>query len=108
MLPDAAEAVGGPRLLSADPAAARRLLGMVASVPNLTWGRDQLGVGDMWNSNSVISWLLVRSGIPMDVIQPPPGGRAPGWDAGLAAGAPIVSPPLPRGKARCGDHRTRA
>lgn len=85
MLPDAAEAVGGPRLLSADPAAARRLLGMVASVPSLTWGRDQLGVGDMWNSNSVISWLLVRSGIPMDAIQPPVGGRAPGWRAGMAA-----------------------
>jgi hypothetical protein len=37
----------------------------------------------MWNSNSVISWLLARSGLPTDVIRPPAGGRAPGWHAGL-------------------------
>lgn len=85
MLPDAGEAVGGPRLLSGDPDTADRLLGLVASVPSLVWGRDQLGAGDMWNSNSVISWLLVRSGLPMDVIQPPAAGRAPGWNAGVVA-----------------------
>lgn len=86
MLPDAAEAVGGPQLVSADEDTARRLLGSVASVPRLVWGRDELGVGDMWNSNSVVSWLLIRSGVPMDAIQPPAAGRAPGWEAGLAAG----------------------
>jgi hypothetical protein len=37
----------------------------------------------MWNSNSVISWLLVRSGLPADAFQPPTGGRAPGWEAGI-------------------------
>jgi hypothetical protein len=37
----------------------------------------------MWNSNSVIAWLLARSGLPTDVIRPPAGGRAPGWQAGL-------------------------
>jgi hypothetical protein len=37
----------------------------------------------MWNSNSVISWLLARSGLPTEVIRPPAGGRAPGWHAGL-------------------------
>ena len=37
----------------------------------------------MWNSNSVIAWLLARSGLPMEAIRPPAGGRAPGWEAGL-------------------------
>jgi Polyketide cyclase / dehydrase and lipid transport len=37
----------------------------------------------MWNSNSVISWLLVHAGVGVDAIRPPAGGRAPGWDAGL-------------------------
>jgi hypothetical protein len=39
----------------------------------------------MWNSNSVIAWLLASSGLPMDGIRPPAGGRAPGWEAGLVA-----------------------
>ena len=38
----------------------------------------------MWNSNSVIAWLLA-AGLPMDGIGPPAGGRAPGWEAGLVA-----------------------
>ena len=37
----------------------------------------------MWNSNSVIAWVLARSGIDADSIHPPAGGRAPGWRAGL-------------------------
>jgi hypothetical protein len=37
----------------------------------------------MWNSNSVISWLIARSGLDIDSIEPPAGGRAPGWRAGL-------------------------
>jgi hypothetical protein len=37
----------------------------------------------MWNSNSVIAWVIARSGIDTDSIQPPAGGRAPGWQAGL-------------------------
>jgi hypothetical protein len=37
----------------------------------------------MWNSNSVISWLIARSGIDIESIRPPAGGRAPGWQAGL-------------------------
>jgi hypothetical protein len=49
----------------------------------MVWGRDEIGTGDMWNSNSVIAWLVARSGIPTDMISPPPGGRAPGWETGL-------------------------
>jgi hypothetical protein len=37
----------------------------------------------MWNSNSVIAWLLTRAGIDAGAIQPPQPGRAPGWRAGL-------------------------
>ena len=82
-IPDVAEAVGGPQRVSDDIGRARRLLELVGSVPNLVWGRDEAGTGEMWNSNSVVSWLLARSGLPAGVVSPPPGGRAPGWEAGL-------------------------
>lgn len=84
IIPDAAEAVGGPLLVADDLDCARRLLRLVDSVPTLLWGRDELGTGEMWNSNSVISWLLARSGVPLDALHPPSGGRAPGWKAGIA------------------------
>jgi hypothetical protein len=83
VIADAAEAVASPQLLSDDPAVARRLLALVGSLPSPVWGRDELGTGEMWNSNSVIAWLLARSGLPTDVIRPPAGGGAPGWKAGL-------------------------
>jgi hypothetical protein len=37
----------------------------------------------MWNSNSLIAWLVARAGLDAEAIQPPTGGRAPGWNAGL-------------------------
>jgi hypothetical protein len=80
---DADQAVASPQLLSEDPVVARRLLELVSSLPSPVWGRDELGTGEMWNSNSVIAWLLARSDLPTDAIRPPPGGRAPGWRAGL-------------------------
>jgi hypothetical protein len=85
VIPDIKEAVDSPRRLSDDIGQARRLLELAPQVPFLVWGRDELRVGDMWNSNSQISWLLARTGIDVDSIQPPPGGRAPGWAAGLVA-----------------------
>lgn len=36
----------------------------------------------MWNSNSVVSWLIARSGLETEAIRPPAGGR-PDWRAGL-------------------------
>jgi hypothetical protein len=83
-IPDIAEAVQSPQRVSSDPARAAAVLKILSSVPSLTWGRDELGSGDMWNSNSLVSWLLARSGHDMASIQPPAGGRAPGWLAGLA------------------------
>jgi hypothetical protein len=82
-IPDLGEAVGGPCRLSTDPGCARRLLDLVALVPTPVWGRDELGAGEMWNSNSVIAWVLAAAGLPTEDLRPPPGGRAPGWDAGL-------------------------
>ena len=83
VIPDIAEAVESPQRLSDDPNCARRLLELVPQVPTPVWGRDELGAGEMWNSNSLISWLVARSGLDVESIQPPLGGRAPGWQAGI-------------------------
>jgi hypothetical protein len=80
---DLGEAVGGPRRLTSDPRVARRLVDLVAIVPNPVWGRDELEAGEMWNSNSVIAWLVATAGLSTEQLRPPPHGRAPGWDAGL-------------------------
>ena len=82
-IPDVAEAVDSPVRLSVDEGCARRVLDIVPRVPTPVWGRDELGTGEMWNSNSVIAWVIARSGIDPGSIQPPTGGRAPGWHAGL-------------------------
>jgi hypothetical protein len=84
VIPDVAEAVESPHRLSDDPDRARRLLELVPQVPTPVWGRDELRAGEMWNSNSTISWLIARSQLDIDSIKPPPGGRAPGWRAGIA------------------------
>jgi hypothetical protein len=82
-IPDIAEAVESPQRLTHDPTLAERVLALVPTVPTPVWGRDELGAGEMWNSNSLISWLLVRAGLPTEAIHLPVNGRAPGWDAGL-------------------------
>jgi hypothetical protein len=82
VIPDAAEAVESPQRLSADTDCSRHLLELVPEMPTPVWGRDELHNGEMWNSNSFISWLLVRSGLDVSEIKPPAGGRAPGWYAG--------------------------
>ena len=83
VIPDLDEAVGPPQRVSDDPAQVASVLRVLRQVPPLTWGRDELDAGDMWNSNSLVSWALVRTGHDMDGIRPPRGGRAPGWRAGL-------------------------
>ena len=82
-IPDVAEAVDSPLRLSDDEDGARRVLDVVAKVPTPVWGRDELGTGEMWNSNAVIAWVIASSGMDAESIQPPEGGRAPGWRAGL-------------------------
>ena len=101
VIPDIAEAVESPQRLNDDPVQAQRILDLVPSVPTPLWGRDEFGVGEMWNSNSVISWLIARSGIAAETIPLPTGGRAPGWEAGIAVAhrpalrAPSLGSPSP-------------
>jgi hypothetical protein len=86
-IPDASEAVSSPVRVADDADLAQRLVDLVPSVPTPVWGRDGLHTGDMWNSNSLTSWLLARAGVDAGRIRPPTGGRAPGWDAGLIVAA---------------------
>jgi hypothetical protein len=83
-IPDVAQAIASPVTLTSDVQVASRILETLPSIPTPVWGRDEFGTGEMWNSNSVISWVLARSGVAMRQIHPPPNGRAPGWEAGLA------------------------
>jgi hypothetical protein len=98
-IPDVDWAVGGAQRVSDRADEAATLLGLVAEVPPLVWGRDELHAGEMWNSNSLISWLLARTGLDTADLSPPNGGRAPGWRAGLhlaAWDAIRFGPPDPR------------
>jgi len=83
IIPDIAEAVESPRRLSDQLEDAQRLLELTPQVPTPVWGRDELRAGEMWNSNSTISWLLARSGLDVESISLPHRGRAPGWNAGI-------------------------
>jgi hypothetical protein len=80
---DLDEAVESPLRLTGDPALAQRVLELVPEAPTPVWGRDELRTGEMWNSNSLISWVIARSGLDVDAVRPPPRGRAPGWHAGM-------------------------
>ena len=82
-IPDLAYAPSDPVRVATNAVCAQRLLDLTPSVPTPVWGRDELRTGEMWNSNSVISWLLARADIDTDGLEPPAGGRAPGWNAGL-------------------------
>ena len=86
VIPDADRATA-TTTLPVGLADAQRIVDLVPSVPAAVWGRDELEAGEMWNSNSVTSWLLRRGGIDTIDLAPPDGGRAPGWDAGLVVAA---------------------
>jgi len=82
------------RTLQTDEHKVRRLLDLVPGVPTVTWGRDELSTGEMWNSNSVVAWLLVMSGHNPSLAEPPEPGRAPGWHAGVKVAARTSHQPL--------------
>jgi hypothetical protein len=107
VIPDLGEAVASPCRLSTDTGQVADVLRVLGEVPRLTWGRDELGTGDMWNSNSLVAWALARTGHDMPSIRPPSGGRAPGWEAGLSLAARQIvrestdeRPPRPGEQAR--------
>jgi hypothetical protein len=87
VIPDLDWAIDSPQRLSEDAEDGRRLLDTLPLVPTPVWGRDELRAGAMGNSNSVVSWVLERSGIGVAAARMPAGGRAPGWDAGLVVEA---------------------
>lgn len=87
VIPDVSQAVASPRRVSANARQAQQLLELVPAFPTATWGRDEQRAGEMWNSNSLVSWLLARSGHHTELLHPPARGRAPGWSAGLVAAA---------------------
>ena len=91
VIPDVDEAVDSPRNLTDDSEVTARLLDLVPAVPTPVWGRDELRTGEMWNSNSTISWVVAASGLPAESIEPPAGGRAPGWRAGVVAAGRLHS-----------------
>ena len=96
VIPDVDEAVESPRRLTDDASVARRVLELVPEAPTPVWGRDELRAGEMWNSNSLTSWLIARSGLDVDAVRPPAGGRAPGWRAGIVVAgrrAPLAPTP---------------
>ena len=84
-IPDLAEAVASPQRIASDPSIALHVLALAPEVPTLVWGRDELHAHDMWNSNSLVSWLLARAGVDLADVALPEHGRAPGWGAGLLA-----------------------
>jgi hypothetical protein len=95
VIPDLGDAFGAPIRLSDDVLVAEDVLEQLPLVPALTWGRDESGAGEMWSCNSIISWVLSRAGVDTRAIPLPPGGRAPGWDAGTAVAASPVAATSP-------------
>lgn len=81
-IPDSDAAVVSPVASAAGQA--RHILELVPLLPPMVWGRDEAHAGEMWNSNSVISWVLTRAGVDISSLRPPERGRAPGWSAGIA------------------------
>lgn len=90
---DIGHLAGDPVRLTTDVTVCRSVVASAADVPALVWGRDESGAGEMWNSNSVIAWILQHGGIQAEGIEPPPGGGAPGWSAGWRGEA--VAPDRP-------------
>jgi hypothetical protein len=84
-IPDLHLAVESPVRITEDPEHVRTVLGLVPEAPAPVWGRDELGLGERWNCNSVTAWTLSNAGLVDRAGSPPPGGRAPGWRAGLQA-----------------------
>ena len=113
VIPDIAAAVASPVRVECDLDRAEHVLDLVPAVPPLVWGRDERHTGEMWNSNSVIAWVLTRAGLDAGTIQPPAGGRAPGWRAGVVVAdrdATRVSrdPSTSRDRPRCPPRRPRS
>ena len=83
VIPDIGYAIDSPVVITNDAGEVARVLDLLTEVPSDVWGRDEADTGDMWNSNSVVSWTLTRAGCVDRAGRPPRHGRAPGWQAGI-------------------------
>lgn len=90
-IPDLAEAVDGPQRVCTNPDHIGTLLTLISATPTLTWGRDELGCGDMWNSNSLVAWLLAATGHDMSLIAPPQTDGLPGGKRDCGSPRPVTS-----------------
>lgn len=88
VIPDLPFASGDPVRITALADEVASVLDLVPQVPVPVWGRDELRLGEMWNSNSVVAWLLSKAELAAAAGHPPDGGRTPGWAAGVAAAGP--------------------
>lgn len=84
IVPDLGFAVGSPIRVTDSAATVQDVFDTLPEVPRLVWGRDESDVGDMWSCNSITSWALTRAGVDVHELPLPEGGRAPGWNAGVA------------------------
>ena len=75
-IPDIDSAIGGALQITSDAIETRRLFDLVPQFPLATRGGDELAAGDMWNSNSLVAWLISMAGIDVGV-SPPANGCAP-------------------------------
>lgn len=82
-IPDLPDAVASPVRITEIEDEIAAVLAAVPGVPTPVWGRDELRAGEMWNSNSVVAWILTVAGLEQRAGQPPHNGRAPGWGAGV-------------------------
>ena len=92
VIPDIGYAVDSPVVVSTECEEVWRVLDLLPEVPPSVWGRDEAHVGEMWNSNSVVSWTLERAGLADRAGRPPRMGRAPGWDAGITVARRLRAP----------------
>ncbi len=92
-IPDLDMAVSGPVVVTRDIDAAKRVVDLVPDAPTYVWGRDQIRAGEMWNSNSLVAWVLTRSDLDTEELSPPQGGRAPGWGAGVVEARRVLRRP---------------
>jgi hypothetical protein len=79
VISDITEAVESPLRLSEEPQQAQGLLELAPQIPTPIWGRDELGAGEMWNSNSTVYWLLATSGLAVEAIPSSPGVIPQHW-----------------------------
>jgi hypothetical protein len=100
VIPDLDAAVDSPVRVTDDARVASRILTELPRIPTPVWGRDAADTGEMWNSTSVIAWVLTASGVDMEALEPPDGGRAPGWMAGRMIAAAEMGQPTVTGTVR--------